>query len=474
MILSRRTLDRLPEQVIRPATPTGIGIVHFGVSAFHRAHQAAYVDTLLRDDPRWGIAGVSLRSAGVVDALVAQDCLYTLAIRDAEPGLRVIGAHARLLGPGAGRETLALLARPAVALVTTTVTEKGYCLAPDGTLDVAHPDIAHDLAEPGDPRSVIGWIVAGLSARREAGVAPFTPMPCDNLAANGTKLHAALVAFARRRDAALADWIESEVRVPATMVDAITPATDAALVAAVTEELGVRDRVPVQREAFAQWVIEDIGCPIGPDLASAGAIVTGDVAGFERAKLRILNGAHSTLAYAGLLRGATTVAAAMADAPLAGFVNALIKEDILPMVGLVPGLDLAEYAGAVLARFRNPAIVHRLDQIAQDGSQKLPYRLGDTLLANLGAARVPERTLAAVACWVAFVRARREVVDPAAAELARLGQAADVGEAVAGLARAGLGLPGELVERPDLIARIAAAVTAIERGEWPTVFARGQ
>ena len=287
-------------------------------------------------------------------------------------------------------------------------------------------------------------------------------------------MHAALVAFARRRDIALADWIAGEVRVPATMVDSITPASDDALFASVAAELGVTDRAPVQREAFAQWVIEDIGRSIGPDFASAGAIVTNDVAGFERAKLRILNGAHSTLAYAGLLRGRATVAEAMADADLAGFVAAMIAEEVVPFVGRVPGLDLAEYAAAILARFRNPAIVHRLDQIAQDGSQKLPYRLGDTLLANLRAGRSPRRVIAAVACWITFVRARRDVVDPAADEIARLAAAPDPRDMVAGLAEAGLGLPGELFGWVNALTDIADAVSSMERGDWATVFATGQ
>ena len=199
------------------------GVLHFGPGAFHRAHQAAYIDALLSNDPRWGIAAVSMRSKRTVAALAEQDGLYTLAIRDAESSNRVIGAHRRFLGPDDAAETHALLADPAVALVTTTLTEKGYCLAADGSLDLAHPDIAHDLANADVPRSIIGWIVAGLAARRASGAAPFVPMPCDNLANNGAKLHAALIAFAAARDQALADWIAGEVRVPSTMVDFPVP-----------------------------------------------------------------------------------------------------------------------------------------------------------------------------------------------------------------------------------------------------------
>jgi fructuronate reductase len=475
--LSLATFDRLPGGIARPhRRDDGVGIVHFGPGAFHRAHQAAYVDTVLDHDPRWGMAAVSLRTRGTVDALAAQDGLYTLAIRDAAPAMRVIGAHRRFLGPEDAAETYALLADPRVALVTTTVTEKGYCLAADGTLDPAHPDIVHDLGTAAVPRSVIGWIVAGLAARRAGGLAAFVPMPCDNLAGNGAKLHAALVAFARMRDRDLAAWIAGEVRVPSTMVDSITPASDDALYADVARTLHVEDRAAVQRESFAQWVIADIGVPLGPDLAAAGAIVTRDVAGYEQAKLRVLNGAHSTLAYAGLLRGADSVADAMRDTALAGFVDAMIRTDILPMLPAVAGLDLDAYHAAVLARFRNPAIHHRLDQIAQDGSQKLPYRLGDTLIANRAAGRMPAHVVAAIGCWVAFLmrsaRAGIAVVDPAAATLARLAGDGSGAEVAERLIAAGIGIPAAAVRDAALVAQVKAAADAADRRDWDTLFAR--
>jgi fructuronate reductase len=467
--LSRATLAGLPAPIAAPRTrgPVATGIVHFGPGAFHRAHQADYVDRLLDHDPRWGIAAVSLRSRGTVDALAAQDGLYTLAIRDAESNMRVIGAHTEFLGPQDAARTLALLTAAKTRLVTTTVTEKGYCLATDGTLDLGHPDIVHDLARPAVPVSAIGWIVAGLAARYANGVAPFVPMPCDNLASNGTKLHAALSVFAGQLDPALGAWVAAEVRVPSTMVDSITPASDDALYANVATALGVEDRAAVQREQFAQWVIEDIGGL--PDLAAVGATVTGDVGGYERAKLRILNGAHSTLAYAGLLRGHVSVADAMGDPALASFVDRMIRGDIIPMLPSVPGLDLDSYADAVLRRFANPAIVHRLDQIAQDGSQKLPYRLGDTLIANRAAGRMPDHVVAALGAWVAFlmrrVRAGIAIVDPAATRLATLAVAETPSRVVDGLIREGLGFPSQIRDDDALIVALQAAAEAAFRDE---------
>ena len=395
-------------------TVPAAGIVHFGPGAFHRAHQADYVDRLLKSDPRWPIAAVSLRSTATIEALARQHGRYTLAILDAPPCYRTIAAHSRFLGPRDGEAIRALLADPAIRLVTSTVTEKGYCLAGDGILDFLHPDIVHDLACPEAPRSLIGWLALGLADRRAAGLPPFVPLCCDNLAANGSKLAAAVEAFAARENPELSRWIAGEARFPNAMVDSIAPAADEALRTRV-REAGLSDAIPVAREAYCAWVIEDVLPPGGPDLAAAGAVLTGDVAAYELAKLRILNGAHSALAYLGLLRGRATVAEAMADPWLADFVAAMIRNEIIPVIADRAGFDLTSYAGETLNRFRNPIIGHRLAQIAWDGSQKLPYRLLDTIADARAAARPFDRLALAVAAWMRFVRrAGGDAVDPLA------------------------------------------------------------
>jgi fructuronate reductase len=409
------------------------GIVHFGPGAFHRAHQADYVDRLLHDDPRWGIAAVSLRSAGTIEALKAQDGLYTLAILDAETSFRTIGAHNYFFGPGEGAGLRRQLLDPAVRIVTSTVTEKGYCLAGDGTLDLAHPDIAHDLQHPQQPVSLIGWLTLALADRYGAGLQPLTPVCCDNMASNGRKLRSAVVDFARRLDPELARWIEGEVVFPCTMVDSITPATDDRLRQLVRDATGYDDAVPVSREAYTQWVIED-AIPAGsPDLASVGVTLTGDVAAWEKAKLRILNGAHSTLAYLGLLLGLETVADAMAHPALSAFVKRLVGEDIIPTLQPSP-IDLQSYAEATLERFRNPAIHHRLSQIAWDGSQKLPYRLLDTILDARAAGRSVERLAIPIAAWILFVerqaRSGVKIVDPLADRLVEFAREPDAIEEI--------------------------------------------
>jgi fructuronate reductase len=397
------------------------GIVHFGPGAFHRAHQADYVDRLLDRDPRWGIAAVSLRSGATVAALRRQGGRYTLAILDAEPEFRTIGAHNRFHGPGEDAAVRKLLLDPAIRIVTATVTEKGYCLAGDGTLDFAHPDVVHDLAAPANPRSLIGWLALGLADRRAAGLAPFSTLCCDNMAANGKKLGAAVRALAGRRDPELGCWIAGEACFPDTMVDSITPATDDALRRAVRDATGFDDAIPVAREAYCAWVIENVLPRGGPDLAAAGVTLTGDVAGYERAKLRILNGAHSALAYLGLPRGHETVADAMADPWLADLAETMVRQEVIPTLPAPADLDLGHYATEILARFRNPAIGHRLSQIAWDGSQKLPYRLLDTIADARAAGRPFARLALAVAAWMRFVqRAGPAIVDPLAAQFVTL------------------------------------------------------
>nr|WP_262378686.1 mannitol dehydrogenase family protein [Luteimonas viscosa] len=439
--LSDATLRRLPVQVQRPAydrDATRIGVVHFGPGAFHRAHQAVYLDDLLASEPDWAICAVSLHSAGVRDALQPQHGLYTLALMDEPPRLRVVGAIREVLcAPQQRDAVMARLADPAVRLVTLTITEKGYCLSADG-VDAAHPDIAHDLSAPDAPVSAIGWLVAGLRARRAAGLAPYTMLSCDNLADNGLRLRRAVVDFARRLDPALADWIDAEASFPRSMVDSITPASDDALRARVADALGVEDVWPVQREPYMQWVVEDDFRAGRPAFERVGVVMSDEIAGFDRAKLRLLNAPHSALAYLGSLTGLETVAEAMRDAALAGFVERLMRADIAPTLALPEGLDANAYIDAILERFRNPAIVHRLSQIAWDGSQKVPVRLLGTIADALAADRPVDRLCLPVAGWLRFVvrqaQAGVTLVDPMDAALSHAGRAAtgDAAHDVAG------------------------------------------
>ena len=407
---------------------TRVGIVHIGPGAFHRAHQACYVDTLLHSDKRWAISALSLKSTTLRDSLKDQQGLYTLVELGAAPRARVIGAIRELLVGASDRETaFARLAARDTRLVSLTVTEKGYCLGAGNVLDLAHADIVHDLDHPGEPRSTIGWLVEALRRRRASGVPAFAVLSCDNLPENGRVLQRALVAFAQARDADLAKWIEADVVCPRTMVDSITPATDNALRARAQSLTGLMDEWPIQREPFTQWVVEDLPAMRDADWQSVGVTLAKDVGVYDRAKLRLVNGPHSTLAYLGLLRGHESVADAMRDEQLAQFAERLMTEDLAPSLGDSPGLDVAHYISAVLARYRNPGIRHLLSQIAWDGSKKLPVRLTITIGEALRAGRPIHRLAVPIAAWMRFIvrqaKAGVAIVDPEAARLAAVGSA---------------------------------------------------
>ena len=428
--LCEHTLERGSPPLLRPGyrrSQTRIGTVHFGPGAFHRAHQAFYLDRLLEKDPARAICAVSLRTASLRDALAPQDGLYTLVELDEAPTMRVIGAIREILvaaesAPAVSRR----LCDPDTSMVTVTVTEKGYCLDGAGRLDPTHPDIAHDLGHPETPRSLVAWLVRGLTLRRERGLEPYLTLCCDNLADNGSTLRRAVLDFARHQDAGLAAWIEETARFPRTMVDSITPASDEALRERVAQATGLEDAWPVQRERFVQWVVEEVDCAAQPDWASVGVTVSRDVTAYERAKLRMLNGAHSTLAYLGLLAGLETVAEAMAQPLLRDFVARLMAQDIEPTLASPPSGALAAYRLSVLKRFANPALRHPLAQIAWDGSQKLPIRILGTIADALQAQRPAARLTVPLAAWMHFVRmrARRDeaIVDPLAFQLAALGR----------------------------------------------------
>jgi len=430
--LSNASLDRLPGQIGRPKYDrSGIrpGIVHLGIGAFHRAHQAVVIDDLLAQGASdWGIVGASLRSSDTHDALAPQDCLYTVAIRSgAGAAHRVIGSVLETVVARANPvQLIARMAEPATRIVSLTITEKGYCHTPQtGELDEQHPDIVHDLTNPEASRSAAGFLVAALSRRREAGVVPFTVLSCDNLSANGRAVRRIVTQFASLRSRELGKWIEDEVAFPSTMVDRIVPETTDADRAAVASALGMTDAWPVITEPFTQWIVEDNFAAGRPDFAAAGVQLVADVTPFEHMKLRLLNASHSALAYLGYLAGYETIAAAMANDRFAAFARQ-VMEDAAPTLAMPAGTDLAAYIASLLRRFANPALHHRTWQIAMDGSQKLPQRLLGTMQDRLRRGMPIDAHALAVAGWMRYVTACDEqgraidVRDPMAVELAAL------------------------------------------------------
>lgn len=481
--LSNATVQGLPAATAVPLYDrTGVapGIVHLGVGAFHRAHQAVYVDDCLAaGETDWGIVGVSLRSPDTNDALAPQDGLYTLAVRDSGgESLRVIGSILSLLvAPENPSAALAALTDPRTRIVTLTITEKAYLRASGGGLDTTHPDIVHDLANPQMPKTAHGFLTESLARRRAAGCQPFTVLCCDNLPANGVTLHRLLVEFAALRgDASLAGHIADTVAFPSSMVDRIVPATTDTDRTRISGLLGVEDAWPVMTEPFCQWVIED-DFPAGrPSWEKFGVTMVGDVGPFEDMKLRLLNGAHSAIAYLGLLSGHPTVDRAFADPAIRQFVDQLWAEAI-PTLPQDAGLDTADYIAQLAQRFSNTALAHRTAQIANDGSQKLPQRIVASAIERAEAGLLPEHLMLVIAAWIAACEARGKTLpenhftDPLDAALAALDSrhlsAEETATAVFDLA----GFARDFAERQTLIEAVAAHLERLRQGGPAGAFA---
>jgi fructuronate reductase len=404
--LNQAALERLPVEVERPGydrAAVKTGVVHLGIGAFHRAHQAVVFDDALKaGDLRWGVLGASLRSPGVRDQLNLQDGLYTLVVRDgAEERLRVLGAcKGVLVGPEDPTALVAAMADPDVHIVTLTVTEKGYRLDPaTGELLLDDPDVAADIADLSAPRTAPGFIVAALRERKAKGLKPFTVISCDNLPHNGRRIRAGVLALAARIQRGLSEWIEAEGAFPQTMIDRIVPATTPDDITRLEARLGVRDAGMVKAEPFTQWVIEDRFAGERPDFAALGVQLTDAVEPWEDAKLRLLNGAHSAIAYLGALSGYEHVHEAVAVPAFRAYVEALWDE-AQTTLSPPPGLDLTAYRRELMSRFSNSALRHRTRQIAMDGSQKLPQRLLAGAAERLKAGRGIAALALGVAAWM--------------------------------------------------------------------------
>ena len=459
--LSIPTLSRLPADVQRPHYPlerVRLGVVHLGVGNFHRAHQAVAFDRLLAaGDLRWGICGVGLRRDAMSAALSPQDGLYSVIEREGGgQRVSVVGALRSLLGPADGvAAAVARIASPEVAIVTVTVTEKGY------------DDVG--------PSSAAGVLAAGLAARRAAGAGGLTAISCDNLQHNGRRLRERVLAQAQAQGGALAEgdallaWLDREVSFPDGMVDRIVPATTDQDRAEAAARLGCEDAWPVPAEPFSQWVLEDRFAAARPALDSVGVQFVEDVAPWEAMKLRLLNAAHSALAWLGAPAGLATVDQAIAQPQLLAAVERLWSQAARTLPGAVTA-QAPDYTRALLARFRNPAIGHRLVQIAMDGSRKLAPRLLATL-ADCRRDRLPhDALLDVIAAWMHWVGGRNDdgtphpVDDPLAPRLA-LAAAATPVDAVRALLRFDEVFDGALAQDVALERALAQRLAAFrEKG----------
>ncbi|NUT23769.1 MAG: mannitol dehydrogenase family protein [Hamadaea sp.] len=403
--LTKQSLAGVPAEA-RPRIETpGLGIVHLGIGAFYRAHQAVYIeDAIAEGGGDWAVAAVAPSSTTIVDALRAQDGLFSVAsLSAAGARTRVIASIGTVLHAPSERSTVTdLLADPAIRVVTLTVTEKAY--------------------QPGS--AMVKLLVDGIRARIAAGAPPLAVVSCDNLPSNGSRLRA-LVAEA-------VDLPES-VTFPKTTVDRIVPASTAETYALVRNALGVDDLAAVETEPYKQWVIEDAFPGGRPAWDRAGAVLTDDVAPWEQLKLRTLNGVHSTVAYLGALAGYETIADALVMPGLTDVLRRFIADEIAPSFAPPPGVSVMAYGDEVLERFENPAIRHRTIQVAMDGSQKLPYRVLRTVLDLRARGLSPRFGALVVAAWMRFAEGTADdgtqlpLNDPMAAQIqARLAAGDDV------------------------------------------------
>lgn len=468
--LEPELLARLPRAVRRPAydrSALAVGMAHLGVGAFHRCHQAEYTDDLLEHRfDRWGVVGINIRNPQLAPTLGSQDGLYTRLMRqDESVEARVVGSIVKVVDSQDNpAPALAVLSAPDIDVVTLTVTEKGYCHKPaSGQLDLDNPDIVHDLENPDRPRSVPGILAGALDRRRRAHGKPLTLLSCDNIPSNGEILAKVVGALATRIGDGLPDWIARNAAFPSSMVDRIAPATSPADTATLAQRHGYRDAAVVVGEPFRQWVIEERFAGRFPRWDRVGASFVDDVEPYEILKMRVLNGAQTTLCHLGVFAGHEHTCDDMRDPLLVRFVRRMLTEETLPTLDPVPGVSAERYVEQSLERLRNTAIRHRNHQIATDGSQKIVQRLLNPIRERLRRGQDVALLSVAVAGWMTYlIRASSRfgkawtADDPYAARVAAI--AGETGDDCEALASAILALDaifdGELASSPVFRAAI--------------------
>lgn len=449
--LNTENLEKLPAEVARPQYDRSAvkpGIVHLGLGAFHRVHQAVYTDQVLAElGGDWGIIGADTMSDAVKNQIVPQDGLYSVMVKDNdEYKVQVIGSVLDVkVGPENPQALIDLMADESIKIVSLTVTEKGYCHDPaSGQLNVDHPFIQADIKTPDQPKSVPGYLVAAMKKRRDNGVPVCTLLSCDNLPNNGHVLKNVVLTYASLVDKELAEWIESNITFPCTMVDRIAPAVVPEDLESLEGIIGMRDEGGVVCEPFRQWVIEDNFCSDRPAWEKVGALLVDDVEIFEHMKLRLLNGSHSVLAYCGYLSGFPTISSVMQEPAFVKLCEVYMDREAGQTVDVPDGFDIDAYKKQLRDRYINRGLQHKTWQIAMDGSQKIPQRWLGTLRDQLKAEGNIDILCLGVAAWIRYVSAVDEkgeaidVRDPLAEKLKAIcdtnkGNYADLAKAIIGM-----------------------------------------
>ncbi len=477
MLLTEATLAALPPGIATVSYDRGaltVGMVHFGVGGFHRAHQAMYVDRLMTagGSTDWGICGVGVMEAdrAMRDAMAAQDCLYTLVVKhaDGRREARVIGSMIEyLFAPDSPEAVIEKMADPRTRIVSLTITEGGYNFhAVTGEFDEKNPGVARDLESGAPPVTVFGLIIAALERRRERGVEPFTVMSCDNIQGNGNVARRSFSSFAALKSPELGRWVEQTVSFPNSMVDRITPVTTDADRAEIAAEWGLDDRWPVVCEPFTQWVLEDAFPGGRPALEEVGVQVVTDVEPYELMKLRLLNAAHQGLCYFGALAGFEFVHDVCADDRFVAFLMHYMDEEATPTLAPVPGIDLDVYKRTLIERFSNPHVRDTVARLCAETSDRIPKFVLPVIDINLAAGRSVTLGAAIVASWARYCEGtddagrRIVVVDRLSDSLMSAARRQD-SEPLAFLGNRDLF--GDLVDDPRFVAAYDSTLSSLHR-----------
>ena len=408
--LNQQSLADMPSHVDTPnydRSKLKAGIVHIGVGGFHRAHQAVYINELLKTPgaEQWGICGVGLLEGnrGLRDILKQQDYLYTLTVRHPNGQIdnKVIGSMIDFLfAPEDKQAVINKLAHSDTHIVSLTITEGGYNFNPvTGEFDYSNPDIINDINNPNDPITAFGYITAALKLRKEQGLDAFTVQSCDNIQHNGNVTRKMLLAFAAEQDKELSEWIATNVTFPNAMVDRITPVSKKSDIDYVVDAYGVSDEWPITCESFTQWVIEDSFCCGRPNWDSVGAQFVSDVTPFETMKIRLLNAGHSVLGLLGSVHGYGTIDETVSDPLFAKYLRAFMDREVTPNLEKLEGIDLEIYKDTLIERFANPNIKDSLSRICSESAAKLPKFLIATINENLAHGRDVSLATLVIAAW---------------------------------------------------------------------------
>lgn len=408
--LNQKNLVHITDRISGPAYDRNslkMGMVHIGVGGFHRAHQAFYAHNLFEkfNVSEWGICGIGLRKDDqkIHDILQKQDGLYTLIVKhpDGKIAPQIIGSISNfLLGVDNPIPVIDRMAHPSTKIVSLTITEGGYNFNPStGAFDFENPNIQYELKHPDRPKTVYGFLTASLKKRRDAGLPAFTIMSCDNIQHNGEVARNMLLSFAKKQDAALADWIEQEVCFPNSMVDRITPVTTQSDIEWLRKSYGIKDEWPVTCEPFIQWVVEDKFSNGRPEFEKVGVQFVPDVKPYEKMKLRLLNAGHSVLGILGAIYGHQTINACMEDKVFVAYLRAFMDKEASPVLDEVKGIDIEEYKDSLVSRFANPNIKDGVSRICSESSAKLPKFLIPTIQENLAGNGSIEFATLVIAAW---------------------------------------------------------------------------